>query len=211
MSVIPPKVLASHTVQLYSKNGLAKVVGVVDEDIKKVLLDYIDEKDGWERNNWFYFVEDKFLLDVVDKAKELDPEAKAYKVEVGWVYIHVNCAVQPVDSESDLTFREKFDLLSGKFTVLYKILDKTYKLCLMKAEYQKIELDHYIMEPPIDAIREGDWYRLDNNDKIGLVDFLVNTPKVHGVIYNMVNEATNKEDIWPSYPLAIVFTLVLVS
>ena len=82
MSVIPPKVLASHTVQIYSKNGLVKVVGVVDEDIKNVLLDYIDEKDGWKENDWFFFVEDKFLLDVVDKAKELDPEAKVYKVEV---------------------------------------------------------------------------------------------------------------------------------
>ena len=81
--MIPPKVLASHTVQIYSKNVLVKVVGVVDEDIKNALLDYIDEKDGWKENDWFFFVEDKFLLDVVDKAKELDPEAKVYKVEVG--------------------------------------------------------------------------------------------------------------------------------
>ena len=65
----------------------------------------------------------------------------------------------------------------------------------MKAEHQKIEIEHYITRPPIDVIREGDWYRADNNDKIGLINLLAKSPKVCGLMYNMVNEAINEEAI----------------
>lgn len=70
-----------HTVQLFSKNGLVKVVGVMNKDIQNKLISYISDMDGWMEQDWFYFVEDKVLLDAVNKAKELDPKAEVYKAE----------------------------------------------------------------------------------------------------------------------------------
>lgn len=74
---------ATHTIQLYSKQGLAKIVGVMNKDIRSDVKSYIDTKKGEEKDDWYCFSEDGDLLAVVDKAKELDYYAEVYNVVIG--------------------------------------------------------------------------------------------------------------------------------
>lgn len=76
-------VLGTHTVQLFTINGLTKVVGVIDDVKRDALIRYIDFKGGEKENDWYRFLEDKDLLDVVNKAKDLDPKAEVYNIDVG--------------------------------------------------------------------------------------------------------------------------------
>ena len=71
------------TVQLYSKSGIARVVGVIDEKIQKSLISYILEMKGEKENDWYRFYGDEELFDVIKRAFELDNKALVYQVEVG--------------------------------------------------------------------------------------------------------------------------------
>ena len=72
----------TYTVQLYSKSGITRVVGVIDEKIQKSLISYILEKKGEKENDWYRFYSDEELLDVIKRAFELDNKALVYQVEV---------------------------------------------------------------------------------------------------------------------------------
>ena len=75
-----PDVPATYTVKLYSRNGLAKVVGVTDQDIQDRLEAYIHIKGGETSNDWYWFFKDSDLLDIVGKAKELDSATEVFNV-----------------------------------------------------------------------------------------------------------------------------------
>lgn len=76
---------ATYTVQLYSKypKGLTKVVRVIDDEAHNALIKYIDLRKGEKERDWYRYYEDKDLLDVVDKAFELDRKAEVFDVEIG--------------------------------------------------------------------------------------------------------------------------------
>ena len=81
--------------------------------------------------------------------------------------------LQPVDSTSRGNV--------GKLIVLLYVPDTDYKLCALKKSYPQLALESCIAKPPIDGKKEGDWYRVDDEDG---AEKIINC--VPGVVYNLI-------------------------
>jgi len=136
---MPQDPKATHTVQLFTKNGLTKVVGVTDVVKRDALIRYIAHKGGEKENDWYRFFEDKDLLDVVDEAKELDSKAEVYNVKV-----RGNAVV------------------GGTFVVLFHLSGSSeyYELSAKKTFDQKKDFESHIAKLHPVVTKEFDWYRV---------------------------------------------------
>lgn len=72
----PEQISGSYTVQLYSKSGLTKVIGVKDEGIRKnhSYLTFLKRR-GKNENDWYRFISDDDLSEVINYAFDLDDKA----------------------------------------------------------------------------------------------------------------------------------------
>lgn len=168
---------AQYTVQVFSQGGVTKVIGVADYEKRNELVAYIRIHEGEKKSgDWFRFLKDKEIDGVVNEAKKLDPGAEVFNVQ-GWVYIHVNCDVQPVDSAS----RAKTEV-EGTYVVLYYVSTQVYKVTVVEKPLQREVLINFITDSG--GIEETNWYRLKD---IASINKIVNEAKeIGGVTYEMV-------------------------
>lgn len=184
-----PGVPGVYTVQIYSEEGQANVIGLKNEEMRKKLIEYmIDDKDGprGEKNkDWYRFYRNKNLVEVIDHAKILYKYALIYYVAVcnGWAYILVNHGMQLVD----LTSRNDF-LNAGKYSVLYYVADTQaeYKLCITEESKQKANVESFITSPSISGKKEVDWYRVDDTAKAEKIFLYSGGLGVRGITFNLV-------------------------
>ena len=89
--------------------------------------------------------------------------------------------MQPVDSTS----RD----VAGTFVVLFYMSESSnlHKLSAVKIFDQKEKLEFFIAEPPINGIKEFDWYRVDDTTDIRQIINYARGSDIRGAIYDMVH------------------------